>query len=438
MKRLYPSALAISILFCAGMWVYVSRVLVAHQKDYAASHGVPRGNLSDLYPRWLGSRELLLHGRDPYSADVTREIQSGYYGRPLDAFRPNDPQDQGAFAYPVYVAFVLAPTVKMSFPLVQEFFRWVLAGLTVWSVLLWLRVVRWRTSWITAAIVVFLTLATFPAVQGIRLQQLSLLVAALIAGSVYLLTKNRQVPAGILLALATIKPQLALPLAAWLLLWSVSRFSARWKFAASFVMTSVALVLGGEVLLPGWIREFYFAIIAYRNYTHAGSILEQLAGRPVGAALMVVVGLAVAWAAWRARSSAAEGDADSEAESHNDRFCWTTSLVLAGTVVIVPSTAPYNQLLLLPGCLLIAQTWTDSEQISAAFRALRAIATACVCWPWISAATLALASLVTPAAQRFWQVPLWTSLLLPIPLAACLGLYAVNPGIRLPQAPTGH
>jgi hypothetical protein len=278
--------------------------------------------------------------------------------------------------------------------------------------------VRWRTSWTTTAVVVFLTLATFPAVQGIRLQQLSLLVAAFIAGSIYLLTKNRQVPAGILLALATIKPQLSLPLAAWLLLWSASRFSARWKFAASFVMTSVALTLAGEVLLPGWIRQFYFAIIAYRNYTQARSILEQLAGRPAGAVLAVIVALAVAWAAWRGRASAA----DSEGASDTDRFCWTTSLVLAATVVIVPSTAPYNQLLLLPGCLLIARTWNDLEQVSVAFRGLRWIATACVVWPWISAAALALASLVTPVAQRFWQVPLWTSIAIPIPIAACLAL----------------
>ncbi|MGD1006096.1 MAG: hypothetical protein ABR980_02565, partial [Ignavibacteriaceae bacterium] len=33
---------------------------------------------SDLYPRWLGSREALLHHRDPYGADVTREIQTGF------------------------------------------------------------------------------------------------------------------------------------------------------------------------------------------------------------------------------------------------------------------------------------------------------------------------------------------------------------------------
>ena len=99
-----------------------------------------------LYPRWLGSRELLLHGRDPYSSEITREIQIGYYGRPLDASRPNDPGDQEAFAYPVYVAFLFAPTVRLPFPVVQKIFRWTLAGLTVLSVLLWLRVVNWKPT----------------------------------------------------------------------------------------------------------------------------------------------------------------------------------------------------------------------------------------------------------------------------------------------------
>jgi Glycosyltransferase family 87 len=432
MRRSLLTLLAISALFTAGMWLYVSRVLVTQQKEYAASHGIPRGNLSDFYPRWLGSRELLLNRRDPYSPEVTEEIQSGYYGRPLDPARPNDPRDQQAFAYPVYVAFLLAPTINLPFAAVQETLRWLLAGLTVLSVLLWLRVLRWRPSWIVGAIMVLLTLATFPAVQGIRLQQLSLLVAALIAGCIYLLTANLQILAGVLLALATIKPQLALPLAAWLMSWSGSRLHARWKFATSFVITFVALIMGGEILLPGWIHEFYAAILAYRSYTRGGSVLEQPVGPVAGAALTVVVVIAVALACWRTRKSPAK------TEIEYDNFCRTTALVLAATVVIVPTTAPYNQLLLLPGTLLIARTWNDSVGVRAGFRVLRAIAAACVIWPWISATSLALASFVTPAAQRFWQLPLWTSLLIPLPLAACVALHVTTCEIQPSRVTTGH
>src|SRR5258708_8525424 len=75
MRRFPLSLLALSVLFCVGMWMFVSRVIVPQQKAYAAVHGNPRGNLSDLYPRWLGSRELLLHGRDR-SEEHTSELQS--------------------------------------------------------------------------------------------------------------------------------------------------------------------------------------------------------------------------------------------------------------------------------------------------------------------------------------------------------------------------
>ncbi|PYV53767.1 MAG: hypothetical protein DMG91_16315 [Acidobacteria bacterium] len=67
MSRLTSLGLLISLLFAGSMWFYVEQILVPHQKQYAAQHGIPRGNLSDLYPRWLGSRELLLHGSRPDS-----------------------------------------------------------------------------------------------------------------------------------------------------------------------------------------------------------------------------------------------------------------------------------------------------------------------------------------------------------------------------------
>ena len=112
--------LLLSILCAAGVWLYADRVLIPHQISDAAAHGRPRGNLSDLYLHWVGARELLLNGRDPYGSDVTREIQQGYYGRPLD--RPGDPKDQ-RFAYPVYVTFFLAPTMHLPFETVRNEFR---------------------------------------------------------------------------------------------------------------------------------------------------------------------------------------------------------------------------------------------------------------------------------------------------------------------------
>jgi len=113
----------LAVSFACGMWYYTSHVLIQYEKLDAAERGVPRGNLSDLYPRWLGARELLLHRRNPYSPEITREIQSGFYGRPLNANNPADPKDQEGFAYPLYVVFLLAPTVLMPFETARVVFK---------------------------------------------------------------------------------------------------------------------------------------------------------------------------------------------------------------------------------------------------------------------------------------------------------------------------
>src|SRR5580700_10786024 len=76
--------LSLTLVAAASMWLYFQNVLIPYQQSDAQAKQKPRGNLSDLYPRWFGARELLLHDRDPYGADITREIQVGYYGRPLD------------------------------------------------------------------------------------------------------------------------------------------------------------------------------------------------------------------------------------------------------------------------------------------------------------------------------------------------------------------
>src|SRR5579862_6223668 len=155
----------LALLLTGSMWFYVQKVLAPHQRTEAAIHGWPRGNLSDLYPRWLGARELLLHGRDPYSAEVTREIQVGYYGRALDGSRPGDPHDQQGFAYPVYVVFALAPTVQLPYELVQRWFFRFLVLLTAVSALIWLRSLSWWESLSARITVVILALGNLAVMQ---------------------------------------------------------------------------------------------------------------------------------------------------------------------------------------------------------------------------------------------------------------------------------
>src|SRR5579863_2651812 len=374
--------LLLALLLASGMWFYVQHVLIVHQKADAALHGIPRGNLSDLYPRWLGARELLLHDRDPYSPEVTREIQAGYYGRPLDPTHPNDPVDEQRFAYPVYVVFLLAPTVALPFPAVQVVFRWFLVLLTAATVPLWLRTLRWRAALNTTAILVVLTLGSFPVLQGIKLQQLSLLVSGLVAGCALLLVNGYCVAAGILLALATIKPQLVLPLCAWLLLWAFSDWHRRQNFIWGFVSTGMVLFVASEYVLPGWVGRFYGAVTAYRQYNDgAGSVLDVLVTPLWGSALAVLIMLALGVTSWKFR----------RASTGTPTFNLITVLVLAITVAVVPKAAPYNQVLLLPGILVVLRNWRMVWQKSRPTRAMLIVSSAVISWPWLAAAALTIA-----------------------------------------------
>jgi hypothetical protein len=395
------------------MWFYVQHVLVASQLADAALHGTPRGNLSDLYPRWLGTRELLLHDRDPYSPEVTRDIQVGYWGRELDASRPSDPKDQAGFAYPVYVVFLLAPTIALPFAAVQAGFRWFLLILTATTVPLWLRALRWRASVTSTAILIVLTLGSFQAVQGIKVQQLGLLVGGLVAGSAALLAGGYLALAGALLAFATIKPQLVLLLVAWLLLWAFSDWPRRQSFVWGFASTIAILLAAAEYVLPGWIWRFRAAVTAYRQYNDgAASVLDVLITSAWGKPLAGLAVLALAVLCWRFRRASADSPA----------FILMLALIPAVTVVIIPKAAPYNQVLLLPGILLLVQGWGTFWQKGRRMRVIRLMCGLLFFWPWLAATALTVASLFLPAesVQKAWAVPLWTILAIPPAVAVLL------------------
>jgi hypothetical protein len=398
----------------------VQYVLVPYQQADAARHDRPRGNLSDLYPRWLGARELLLHHRDPYGPEVTREIQAGYYGRPLDPDRPGDPKDQQGFAYPVYVVFLLAPTVKLPYSVVLAGFRWLLVLLTAASVPLWLRAIRWCPPRSVLAILLLLAIGSFPAAQGIKLQQLSLLVSALIAVVAALLVSGHLLLAGGLLALASIKPQLVFPLAGWFTLWTLGDLRQRWRFLAGFGLTLGILLVAAERILPGWMGRFREAITAYNQYTGGGrSLLDVLltptAGRVVAAGLTVLV----VWLAWQKRRAPAD----------SPDFSFTLVTVLAATVVVIPMFAPYNQLLLLPAIFLLAHSSAALWQRNLGTRMVFVVAVDLLVWPWLATLALAIASAFLPSTsvQQAWAAPLYTSLAIPLGVLALLACLTAAP-----------
>lgn len=402
----------LALLMAASMWLCVQLVLIPYQNERGPMRESPRGNLSDLYPRWLGARELLLHHRDPYRSDITREIQAGYYGRPLDPARPHDPKDQQAFAYPIYVVLILAPTITLPFAIVHRLFFWMLALMTVAAVPLWMRFLRWRVSKSTLLIWILLTAGSFPAIQALKLQQLTLVVALLIAWSIDALSRGRFVLAGVLLAVATIKPQLVCLLILWVCIWAVGAWRERQRVVWSLALGVLVLITAGEILLPGWIGEFRGAMKDYYNYTGGGNLVLDLLVAPfLGKICSVLLAAIAVVLAWRNRL----------ADSQSRIFQWMVCVMLATTMLLI-RYSPYNLVLLLPAAMILVRDAKSLWQKNRISRLLSFITALTVFWPYIAATALLIALAVFPgaAARKAWGVPFFPTFTIPFTIYGLL------------------
>ena len=403
-----------ALAIAGGMWLYAHTVLVPVQKSYAMAHGVPRGNLSDLYPRWLGARELLRNGRDPYSAEITREIQAGYYGRPLDEHHSYDPKDQAGFAYPLYVVFLLAPTVSLPFSVVQTMFYWIFVGVITGTVILWFKALQWRPGGLSLLTAIALGLGNFPAIQALALRQLTVVVVWLLALSLVWTIRRKYAMAGILLALATIKPQLGVSFALWLVFWAVSDWRERKGLVFGFLGAMAVLLVSAQLVLPGWIAEFYRAVIAYRKYTGGANAWEVLFGATLGRAANILLVLITGIICWQLRRESEKSVG----------FCFASCFVLAATVAFDPIFAPYNHLLLFPAYLFLIQHRDALRPKQYWQKAILGIALLVVCWQWIACLSLAIIHGLFPARalESVWSMPFYASLLLPIVIMCLLYL----------------
>ncbi|MGA8491041.1 MAG: glycosyltransferase family 87 protein [Terriglobales bacterium] len=398
-------ALALAVF----MWGYCAHGRQLTEQRLTVS-GFPERNFSDLFPRWLGTRELLLHGHDPYSVEITREIQRGYYGRPIDSARATDPIDEQRFAYPLFVVFLLAPTIALPFNAVKAAFTVILLAAAIWTVLLWIRVIGLKPGHDKTLTYILLTLATIPYAQGIQFQQLSVLVVFFVAVGVYALANKQFIVAGLSLALATIKPQLSVYLIACVLLWSAWRWGLRKSIAISFCAVLVVFIAASELLLPGWPSEFFAGIQPYLHYTQATTGIHELFGRVGETIVLALLAIVTALAVWRARSKPVD----------SDEFKLAISLALAFTCISIPSLAPHNQVLLVPGYLLLVK---EGDWIRSGGRLARSLwwgAWLTLIWPWVAGTLLVATFVFDRASSRLWDLPLATNPLIPITLFGAL------------------
>jgi hypothetical protein len=416
-------ALCLALIAAASMLYYHQALFIPRALEAQRTRGLANGYSfgNDFYQIWLSSRELLQSRQDPYSAQTTREIQTGLYGRPLDPNRPSDPIDQRAFPYPAFVDLLFLPAAAIPFPVVRIVVCCALAVLTIASVLLWLRVLSWNLNWKWAAVVLLLTLSSYPALEGLYAAQIGLLVSFLLAASVLAQQRSRFLLSGTLLALTAMKPQVTLLAVLYLLLCNFGAVRDR-RFYIGFFTTLAALIAAATLILPHWISSWIHTVLAYRHYTPpplvAQTLTSWLGSRLAGPATLVLTAGSIAIAlilAWKNRTAPAQSFS----------FLLTLTILLSITAfVLIPGLAIYDHLILLPGILLLFRHRNLLEEAGAIPRITGFIGALILFWPWIAAFSLiCLRPMLTAStfhSTALLSLPIRTAASLPFAVLALL------------------
>lgn len=380
-RALWQMAVALLLGLCALWHLHTMNRAMAPEKG-------------DLVPVWIGA-QVALAGGNPYSEETTRKIQTAYYGRPLTPQELRTVNKMG-FAYPAHTLVLLSVLAPFSWMTVRAGSFIVLPLLMAVSVPLWLWTAGIRTDGWRMALLILLAVESWPSMWGIHQTQPTLLVAGLLAAGSLLLKTGNGVAAGVLFAMATIKPQLAGILIVWLLLWAALR--RLWSFLASFAASLAILLAAGTWLVPGWVQNWRMAMADYAAYRHLDLGLVAIFGHWIGGSISAAIGLYSLFLLWRNRHCPAD----------STTFGLMCALALATTVCLSP-TEPgmiYNEVLLLPAALIVVYARPLKQSAALA----RRIALMLLGWSFLAVVVSAACEMILRPSSAIDAVPFLNTL----------------------------
>jgi hypothetical protein len=209
------------------------------------------------------------------------------------------------------------------------------------GVILTLRIFSWNLpTWMIGLLLPWAILH-YPESRGIILGQFASIGFLSLVGGLYLLHKKRDLWAGIVIVIATMKPTLIFLVIPFLVLWAI--IQKRRRFIVGFFGTGSFLILGSVILLPSWISDWLNRIAAYSEYTVGQSPIWLLSHEylpwlgDVGVTVIsaaLILGLLYIWW-WHFR------------KSEDGSFFWVLGVTLLTSNVLVSRSATTNYVILL-------------------------------------------------------------------------------------------
>ena len=309
----------------------------------------PGGN--DFIPRWLGTRLYITEHQKPYSEHTTRAIQDYIYGRPA---KPEE--DQQLFVYPIYAMLVFSPFALVEYyPLARALWMTVLEISMLATGIISIKLMHWRVPKVVLAGVLILALTWYPSIRALINGNAAVIVAVFICISLMCIREKKDFLAGILMALAAIKPQMVFLLMFFTLLWGISH--RRWQLVGSISGSLLLLTALSFLVQPDWIMQNYLQIAAYPGYTPPATPAAIFAdwwpdvGKYLGWLLSLVIALLMV-REWKAAM-----------KTDFNHFLWTACFTLAATNLVGIRTGTTHYLALFPAIILIlyslSKKWGD-------------------------------------------------------------------------------
>lgn len=323
--------LIVVIVYTWATWQYFT-IPVPGGNDFLAHYSV-----WDLY---------IDEGVNPYSDEAALHTQELIRGRPA-----RQGEDQNRLTYPFFSILVHGPFTFIDYALARAIYMTLLQAAIIVSVILLLYLLSWKMSVKMNGVLLAWSILHYPESRGIILGQFAPIGFLSIILGLYLLHRKKDLWAGAVMVISTMKPTLVFLLIPFFILWAISE--KRWQFIFGLVGTLLVLVLGSLLLLPSWIVDWLERIFAYPEYTVGQSPIWLLCheyfpalgkqGELILSVALVLALMIIWWRFFRGIKTVS--------------FYWVIGITLLVSNVIVPRSATTNYvMLLLPIMGLFAAT----------------------------------------------------------------------------------
>ena len=206
----------------------------------------------------MGAR-YFLQGVQPYDDRVGLATQQWIYGHAAD---PSRGEDLSRFAYPLYAMIIFGPFGLLDFTAARALWMTLLEMGTAAFALLAAAIAGWGSQRGKTVIWILFALGGYFELRAIINGNPVVLACLFLAAAIFLFGRGLHRQAGIVLAFATIKPQIVIFPILWLTFWCLyqKRYSLLLSPLASPWQRSSA---SSTLLVPNWILLDFREVINY-------------------------------------------------------------------------------------------------------------------------------------------------------------------------------